>query len=187
MKSSRRRFLFGGLNWVNRIGKAATVQGEKIPQFVLRPPGAIQEEAFVQACRKDCLQCLISCPVYAIQKIADPNSAAYHTAYIDPQVSGCSFCEHFPCIKACPHGVLVNDIKPMGVAEVLDSCVTKQGEFCEICLPSCPANHQSLFKDKKGVLQVDREKCVGCGSCVSSCFLLPKAIRIDPADRYERI
>ena len=183
MRSSRRQFLFGGLKRVHRIKEIAIKQKATESEFILRPPGAIPERAFLRACNKECLQCLTACPIYAIQKVKDSLSPAYRTAYIDPTISGCSFCKDFPCIKACEYGALTTEVRPLGRAEVLASCITRQGEFCEICMTACPTDYRSMYKDQRGVLQIDQERCMGCGSCVSSCFLLPKAIAIYPMDR----
>ena len=183
MERSRRQFLLGGLKRLNRAKKEASRKKETTLEFLLRPPGAIAEKAFLQTCNKECLQCLTACPFHAIQKVGDSLSPAYLTAYIDPDISGCSFCKDFPCIEACGYGALSAEIGPLSRAVVTASCLTRQGEFCEICMTSCPPDHQSITKDKKGIFRIDPKTCVGCGSCVSACYLTPKAIEIHPTDR----
>jgi len=186
MDNSRRNFLFGGFNKVKKITKLvihkAETNSKPRAQFYLRPPGAVPEEDFINLCDKDCFTCLTSCPVYVIQKVQNPEIPEHNTAVIDPRIAGCSYCHDFPCITVCPTGALVEPGKPMGVAKVLDNCITNQHEFCEVCFHTCPEEYQALYKNKDGVLQVDKDKCVGCGSCVSACFLMPKAIEIHPLE-----
>ncbi len=182
MERSRRQFLFGGFRKIGEVKDAITQSKIKRSEHIIRPPGAIPESEFIEKCEKDCFRCLAACPTYVIQKVADLTSPAYRTAYIDSHISGCSFCQDFPCVAACTYGALASDIKPLGVAKVLASCITKQGEFCEICMSSCPEHHQSIAKNRNGVLQIDSERCVGCGKCVSACFLVPKAIAVYSAD-----
>ncbi len=172
--------MFGGFRKVKKITKSVITASDvkSNTPFYLRPPGAVPEADFIRLCENDCLACLTTCPTYVIQKVQTPDVPEFHTAIIDPRISGCSYCKDFPCIKACPTGALVDTGKPMGVAKVLGSCITKEQEFCEICFHTCPEEHQALFMSKNGVLKVDEKECVGCGSCVSACFISPKAIEI---------
>ena len=38
---------------------------------------------------------------------------------------------------------------------------------CGDCIAVCPT--EALFRDKAGVVRIDRDKCVGCLSCVGFC------------------
>lgn len=191
MDNSRRKFLFGGLNRVKKITESAIQKTMAKPgssnQFYLRPPGAVAEKDFIRLCDENCVACLTSCPTYVIQKLQEPEIPEHSTAYIDPRIAGCSYCHDFPCIAACPTGALIGEGKPMGVAKILYNCITNENEFCEICYHSCPEAYQALYKNKKGVLKVNEDQCVGCGSCVSSCFLRPEAIEILPLKKKPEI
>ncbi len=97
----------------------------------LRPPGAVDEEAFLGLCIK-CGQCLQVCPYDAIKLEDADGGAGVGTAYIEPRERGCYLCEAFPCILACPSGALDHEhdaieFVHMGVAVVHDpqGCLAK--------------------------------------------------------------
>ena len=90
----------------------------------LRPPGAIDEDAYLSMCIK-CGQCLQVCPYDSILLEDIDGMAGVGTAYIDPLARGCYLCEAFPCILACPTGALDHESDSiekvhMGVAIVIN-------------------------------------------------------------------
>lgn len=101
----------------------------------LRPPGAIDEEAFLAACIK-CGQCVQVCPIEAIE-LADLNEGLSNgTPYIAARAQACDFsCDATQCILACPTGALSHLIDKkeqvkMGVARLArpDACLARRGE-----------------------------------------------------------
>jgi len=101
----------------------------------LRPPGAIDEEAFLAACIK-CGQCVQVCPIEAIE-LADLNEGLSNgTPYIVPRAQACDFsCDATQCILACPTGALSHLIDKkeqvkMGVARLArpEACLSRRGE-----------------------------------------------------------
>ena len=66
----------------------------------------------------------------------------------------------------------------MGKAVLLANCLTKQNQTCNMCQSVCPEHVSAFEKDKYGRLEVNSDKCVGCGRCVTICFMAPKAIEI---------
>ena len=186
MQRSRRDLLFGGFRKVAQI-KEAVKKGPpagamaREKAFTLRPPGAVPEEEFKQLCAADCVDCLTRCPVFAIQKEQDPASPNHGTAFLDADMMGCIWCKDFPCTNACKLGALLPGEKPMGSVMVLGTCITKQLQHCEYCFDACPEGVTALKKDKQGILQVDTEQCIGCGRCVASCILTPRALEMIPA------
>ncbi|MCE1237180.1 MAG: 4Fe-4S dicluster domain-containing protein [Hyphomicrobiales bacterium] len=101
----------------------------------LRPPGAIDEEAFLAACIK-CGQCVQVCPIEAIE-LADLNDGLSNgTPYIVARDQACDFsCDATQCILACPTGALSHLIDKkeqvkMGVAALArpDACLARQGK-----------------------------------------------------------
>ena len=72
----------------------------------LRPPGALDEKAFLQSCIK-CGQCVQVCPVNAIRLADLIDGFGVGTPYIDAREQACDFsCDAVQCILACPTGSL---------------------------------------------------------------------------------
>ena len=131
----------------------------------LRPPGAVDEELFLDRCTK-CGDCLPACPYASIK-----NDLATGYPVIFANESPCHLCDDFPCISACETEALlpVGDRAEvrMGMAVVSRAdCTADQG--CRFCLTKCPVGALSVdFLDAYPV--VDKEKCVGCGICEQVC------------------
>jgi len=164
----------------------------------LRPPGAIDEEAFLAACIK-CGQCVQVCPIEAIE-LADLNEGLSNgTPYIAPRAQACDFsCDATQCILACPTGALSHLIDKkeqvrMGVAALArpDACLARRGEGWKGPARAAPFD---------GVLrwaEVDRWKAqpiadhaydVGiCDLCVQTCpiegAIALEPLSADPADK----
>ncbi|MEJ2230241.1 MAG: 4Fe-4S dicluster domain-containing protein [Nitrospirales bacterium] len=144
----------------------------------LRPPGAVEEEMFLERCT-GCADCVEACPHDAIQTLSSND-----TPVIFPEESPCQLCEDLPCIGACETEALlplesrfqVN----MGVAKVWPKMCTA-GNGCNACVSKCPTGAISmdfaLFR-----IGVDDVRCVGCGVCQYICQTVNDraAIRIVP-------
>ena len=72
---------------------------------LLRPPGAIAETDFLEACTR-CGDCARACPHDAIREAPARMREAERTPFIDPHRSPCLMCEELPCIAACETGAL---------------------------------------------------------------------------------
>lgn len=156
----------------------------------LRPPGAIDEEAFLAACIK-CGQCVQVCPIEAIE-LADLNEGLSNgTPYIAPRAQACDFsCDATQCILACPTGALSHLIDKkeqvrMGVATLArpDACLARRGKGWNGPARAAPFD---------GVLrwtEVDRWKAQPikdhdydleiCDVCVQTCPI-EGALRLEP-------
>jgi ferredoxin-type protein NapG len=145
----------------------------------LRPPGAVEESAFLERCTP-CSDCLEACPPGAII-----TSALDGTPVLFADKSPCVLCEDLPCIAACATEALmpvdhIGDVR-MGVAVIMDRLCTA-GQGCHACVSKCPTN--ALAMDVESLrLVLSPESCVGCGICESVCKAVNDhvAIRVRPA------
>ena len=72
----------------------------------LRPPGAIEEKAFLETCYR-CGSCVDACPVGAIiQKKGGEEDETNGTPVLAANVRACVVCDKLACMNACPSGAL---------------------------------------------------------------------------------
>ena len=168
---------------IDRVNETVDKITRRVP--LLRPPGALSEQQFLQACTR-CDECIHACPKDAIQRV--PKKMGFlimGTPYIDPKKNPCVMCDDLPCIPACPDGALKPtaskfDVK-MGYA-ILDKtkCQAYGITFCQQCVIDCPIPGAITQKDEKP--RFHKDICTGCGVCVLSCSTvnIPVAIKIKP-------
>jgi len=170
-------------NKITRVNDAVDKITKRVP--LLRPPGAISEQQFLQACTR-CDDCIHACPKDAIQKV--PKKLGFlimGTPYIDPKTIPCVMCDDLPCISACADGALLPaqskfDVN-MGYA-ILDKnkCQAYGETFCQQCVIDCPIPGAIDQVNDRPV--INKNTCTGCGVCVLSCSTvnIPVAIKIKP-------
>jgi len=155
-----------------------------VPRTVLRPPGALPEKEFLEACYR-CGNCTDVCPVEAIRLLQSRDPEISGTPYIDPDIAGCTVCEGIECTKACPSGALEfltdrHEIR-MGLARVRQqNCLRSRGDPCTVCLVRCPLGEVAIRLDDRDRVRVEESGCVGCGLCQQHCPASPKAIVVTP-------
>lgn len=156
----------------------------------LRPPGAIEEKAFLETCYR-CGSCVDACPVGAIlQKKSGEEDETNGTPVIAANVRACVVCDKLACMNACPSGALKLVDKygiRVGLAVVNhELCVRGKGEECRECIDRCPMGKTAIQLWSNGMVNIiDPERtgrgCVGCGVCQQYCPVEPqKAIQIKP-------
>jgi MauM/NapG family ferredoxin protein len=170
---------------IDKVNQTVDKFTKRVP--LLRPPGAISERAFLQACTR-CDKCSNACPKDAIQKV--PKKMGFlimDTPYIDPTKVPCVMCDDLPCITACEDEALLPvaggpaDVE-MGYA-ILDKkkCQAYGHTFCQQCIIDCPIPGAiTQNRDQQPIFHKDI--CTGCGVCVRSCSTvnIPVAIKIKP-------
>jgi ferredoxin-type protein NapG len=135
---------------------------------LLRPPGAIAEPDFLEACTR-CGDCAETCPHDAIREAPARLRTAAGTPFIDPIASACQMCEELPCIAACETGALRSEAPAaLGHASVqpLD-CLNRLGTPCSVCLERCPV--PGALSLAGNVPVVEERLCTGCGICQHVC------------------
>lgn len=149
----------------------------------LRPPGAVEEESFLELCTR-CDDCINACPHNSIKKTSLQD--VKETPVIIPRENPCFLCEDMPCIKSCKTGALIpverENVK-MGVAQIKKSrCLAWDGQGCQFCLMKCPFPDEAIYLDDfKPVIRED--KCTGCGICEQVCLTVNQSapIKIIPS------
>ena len=69
------------------------------PEYFLRPPGARDEQDFLNVCSR-CGNCVTACPVQAIQ-LDYSSHRANGAPYIDPNMAACTMCDELACMNQC--------------------------------------------------------------------------------------
>jgi len=153
-----------------------------LPVF-LRPPGALDEQAFREQCSR-CGVCVSVCPADAI-KIDSTGVIANGAPYIVAAEAPCVACDGLHCMQNCPSGALtfrpLVDID-MGTAQWKPHLCTRTtvGDDCRICVDQCPLGSAALVLDEAGRVKVIEDGCIGCGVCEHYCPTEPKSIVVIP-------
>ena len=154
---------------------------------VLRPPGALPEAQFRDACSR-CGECVRVCPAECI-KIDPAGLRGNGVPYIDADLAACVLCDGLHCMHSCPTGALVpvplGDID-MGTARWHPSlCVRtvkgdgQGGQDCTACVDVCPVGEVAIQLVGNAV-KVLADGCTGCGMCQNRCPTIPKSITVEP-------
>lgn len=141
----------------------------------LRPPWALAESDFVDACTA-CGACVQRCPEQVLVR------AAGGYPVFDPRLGECTFCGD--CAAACEAHALdrtVAEAEPWPYRAIVGTdCLTRHGVVCASCRDVCP-ERAIQFKPALPVAspQVDNARCTGCGACVGACPVTAIALRPD--------
>jgi ferredoxin-type protein NapG len=182
---SRRRALtsalaLGGVT----LALAAQVGSErrrKLPADRIRPPGALREADFLDACVR-CGLCVQACPYDTLRLAELGQPMAAGTPYFVARQVACAMCETIPCAAACPSGALqlaAIGAARMGLAALSapHRCFSFIGAaYCTSCFQACPIKGQAIRMQqgrtpRGGSVQpvVDADHCTGCGMCEAAC------------------
>ena len=199
--------ILGGLTW------SAYVDEVKATSLILRPPGALEEDAFLANCIK-CGMCVEACPFDTLKLAKPGDNKPLGTPFFEPRDIPCYMCVDIPCVPVCPTKAL--DIKSvqneekkldinmaqMGVAVIDDSsCIAFWGIQCDACYRACPLLGEAIAIEytknertgKHAFLKpvVYPDICTGCGLCEKACvtekaaiFVLPRKVALGKAGDY---
>lgn len=153
----------------------------------LRPPGALPEKAFVDACI-GCGQCANVCPNKCISLYGlEGGLGNLATPKISARAQACILC--MACTQVCPTNAL-QKLEPteagkravaMGKAVLIeDVCYSYAGRTCGVCYRACPLQGSAMTIGLFEQPTVHSEHCVGCGLCEQACVHMPQAIRVIP-------
>lgn len=147
-----RRGLFRGM-----FGGAHKSVSSEYKRQAPRPPFAAPEHLFLHFC-DGCGQCAAVCPYGLIQ-------IQHGKAELTIDYSACDFCGE--CVSQCPTNALNPAFKAdTGLRPQFgNSCVQRHHQTYNSCRQACP--QQAISAD----LQLDFEKCNGCGECKIACYV----------------
>jgi MauM/NapG family ferredoxin protein len=185
-KISRKQFLFwSGLTVASiyMVGRKAYGAARKSKNPVIRPPGAMPEKEFKQACVR-CGNCMKVCITNGLQPVMLQSGIdGIWTPAMD-NITG--YCEYScnACGRVCPTQA-IKALSPeekvnvkMGQAEIIkEKCVPwKDGIECLVCEEHCPVPDKAIKLvpavvngQEVEVPVIDLEKCIGCGVCENKC------------------
>ncbi|AFL99648.1 periplasmic nitrate reductase maturation protein NapF [Desulfitobacterium dehalogenans ATCC 51507] len=149
---------------------------------LIRPPGAIEEIAFLAGCQR-CGKCSLVCEDKSIHIAGPDEGVLVGTPYLVPDEQPCTFC--LRCIEVCPSGVLENresiQSYAIGVAKInQDLCLAYHEQLCSSCLYTCPTGIKAIeLRDFRYPL-IRTEYCIGCGRCIKACIAEGSAITVIP-------
>ncbi len=191
---TRRDFLFVVSSAFLSLGAVLPLSGKKAGRPVIRPPGALKEEMFVNTCVR-CGNCMKVCITNGLQPSAwESGPQGLWTPKLVPEVGYCEY-NCTLCGNVCPTGAIPKlpleqkKKTKLGIAVVEKSrCVAWQGTPCLVCEEHCPVADKAIKIDyatvngqKLGRPVVDEALCVGCGICQNKCPAVPvRAIQVRP-------
>ncbi|MBE7492848.1 MAG: 4Fe-4S dicluster domain-containing protein [Planctomycetes bacterium] len=145
-----------------------------------RPPGAIHEREFLDACSR-CGKCVEACPEKVLHLAAENEGPPKGTPVLRPNHGACTLCGD--CMTACPTGALkptpVGEIR-IGIAVIQpDSCLGYHNKSCRACHDACPLEPNAIDFEAT-VPKVDSRVCTGCGLCVHACPTRPPSVLVLP-------
>lgn len=169
MSLSRRDFVVGASSVAALcvVGGVPALVGSN--DDVLRPPGALDEAAFIGACVK-CDRCRSACPENCISvATVEDGLLKARSPKLDFHKGACTFCGR--CADVCPTGAIAAFAPAtpvIGTAQLNpDRCVAWSSPgSCTKCMEACKYGAVSF---DSGYPQVDAGKCNGCGFCEYVC------------------
>ncbi len=203
--------LTGTLLTLSGRGKTGTLKPENAPAVtgghlgplrpssflrLLRPPGVIDDDLFVQRCLR-CFQCVQSCPnkIIKISWLQGGFNSVF-TPHLVFEEFGCDYnCQ--VCQLVCPNLAIPKQtlekkqLAVIGIATIDEKrCVVYAEETnCLVCEEFCPVPDKAIkvlekMKLVNGVETIlrypvmDNDLCIGCGVCEANCPTAPHSITV---------
>jgi polyferredoxin len=175
----------------------------------IRPPGALEELAFLEKCIK-CDACIKVCPTSGLQPaLHEAGLEGFWSPILIPRLG---YCEHSCtlCGQVCPTGAIAPlkleekvgappAIPPVRIGSAFfdkGRCLPwGYGTECIVCEEVCPTSPKAIYFKLETITArdgtqktlkmpfVDLDQCVGCGICENRCPVVDRAgIRVSAAN-----
>jgi ferredoxin-type protein NapG len=162
----------------NRPGLGKSL-GAHQDQQLIRPPGALEEKAFMAGCIR-CQRCQDACDVGAIQYFPQSRGKLAHTPYIDPSVKGCNLC--LKCTQVCPTGAL-RPVADQDKPQVKMASISFHQDLCLSFKAKRLRDEQALLMEigrEPTETEAPYERRGPCGECYMFCPLRKRAVNLEP-------
>ncbi len=182
------------------LGKLDGITHRSPSPKLIRPPGALPEDEFLERCLR-CGLCMKACPTNAIHPaFAEAGMAGFWTPNL---IMTLGYCEYTCtlCGSVCPTGAIKEitaDVKtktPVRIGSAYidrGRCLPWAGAVsCIMCEEVCPTSPKAIYLQDDHVIGPDKEtipvkrpyinlkQCVGCGICETKCPVRGKpAVRV---------
>ncbi|MFC3814832.1 ferredoxin-type protein NapF [Lysobacter sp. GCM10012299] len=144
--------------------RRALLLGRQAARAPLRPPWALDESSFLDACT-GCGACIERCP----ERVLVRGEAGY--AVFDPHLGECTFCGD--CADACTPRAIDRNVAEAPwhtLASAGQACLPRHGVVCSSCRDACPERAITFpLSTAVPTPVIDPERCNGCGACVGVC------------------
>lgn len=148
--------------------------------LIIRPPGAIEDDAdFLAACIR-CYRCQDACEPGSIRFFGDGTGAHYHSPFIDPSIKGCTLC--MKCTLACPTHALT-DLTWEERSTVRMATVILREDLCLSYKAKRIRDEQALLMElgrSATEASARYERRGPCGECYAICPLRRHALTLEP-------
>jgi ferredoxin-type protein NapG len=184
----RRRefFRFGAHKAAKFVSQAALEKFPSLSPSWIRPPFALPEIAFEQACTR-CDACIEACDYGVLFRLTEVHGRReVETPAMDLLNKGCRMCADWPCVTVCePRALVIPDEEaaPPKLARVRvdpEICLPYAGPECGACAHACPVPGALEWRDGTKPV-VNQQLCTGCALCREACIVEPKAVNVVPA------
>jgi MauM/NapG family ferredoxin protein len=186
----RREFLAAAATGVGAVLLLGTGVWSKVPApGLLRPPGVVDEDAFLAACVR-CGECLQVCPTSGLQPaLAEAGWTGFWSPVLKPRLGYCTY-DCVACGTVCPSGAIPRLTLEQKHKAIIgravidrDRCLPwSQKTACIVCQEVCPLPKKAVvlkqrplrtnaagFTDYLQLPVVVADRCTGCGICENLC------------------
>jgi ferredoxin len=179
------------------VARASGASDKNFNKMVIRPPGSVEEDAFLERCIK-CDQCIRVCPTNVLQPtLLEAGIEGVWTPILNMKMGWCEL-NCTLCGSVCPTGAIqrISIPEKTGTGAFADQGPVRLGTAfydhgrclpwsmetpCVVCEEVCPTSPKAIYSREVTITRrdgtsttlrrpyVDPELCIGCGICEHEC------------------